>query len=68
VSTIKELTRRWYPGALEKVPRKATAHRALDDIRESITELRWYREHVFRPREVVAPEPTPAPAPVEDRN
>src|SRR3546814_20813833 len=32
VSTIKELTRRWYPGALEAVPRKATAHRALDDI------------------------------------
>ena len=48
VSTIKELTRRWYPGALEAVPRKATAHRALDDIRESIDELRWYREHVFR--------------------
>jgi oligoribonuclease len=49
VSTIKELTRRWYPGALESVPRKATAHRALDDIRESIEELRWYREHVFKP-------------------
>lgn len=49
VSTIKELTRRWYPGALEAVPRKAAAHRALDDIRESIEELRWYREHVFRP-------------------
>jgi oligoribonuclease len=49
VSTIKELTRRWYPGALEAVPRKATAHRALDDIRESIDELRWYREHIFQP-------------------
>ena len=49
VSTIKELVRRWYPGAMDHVPRKATAHRALDDIRESITELRWYREHVFRP-------------------
>lgn len=48
VSTIKELTRRWYPGLLDTVPRKATAHRALDDIRESIEELRWYREHVFR--------------------
>jgi oligoribonuclease len=69
VSTIKELTRRWYPGALEKVPRKATAHRALDDIRESITELRWYREHVFRTAaEVIAPAPTPDPAPAEDRN
>jgi oligoribonuclease len=54
VSTIKELTRRWYPGALDGVPRKATAHRALDDIRESIQELRWYREHVFKP----SPEPT----------
>ncbi|MFZ6004298.1 MAG: oligoribonuclease [Actinomycetota bacterium] len=49
VSTIKELTRRWYPGELDGVPRKATAHRALDDIRESIEELRWYREHVFKP-------------------
>lgn len=48
VSTIKELTRRWYPGALEAVPRKATAHRALDDIRESIDELRWYRANVFK--------------------
>ena len=57
VSTIKELARRWYPGALDKVPRKATAHRALDDIRESIAELRWYREHVFRrPDAVVDPE------------
>jgi oligoribonuclease len=49
VSTIKELTRRWYPGALEATPRKATAHRALDDIRESIEELRWYRANVFKP-------------------
>ena len=48
VSTIKELTRRWYPGALDNVPRKATAHRALDDIRESIEELRWYRANVFK--------------------
>ena len=49
VSTIKELTRRWYPGALDAVPRKATAHRALDDIRESIQELRWYREQRVPP-------------------
>ncbi len=47
VSTIKELARRWYPGVLDTVPRKATAHRALDDIRESIEELRWYRQHLF---------------------
>jgi oligoribonuclease len=49
VSTIKELARRWYPGAVEATPRKATAHRALDDIRESIEELRWYRANVFKP-------------------
>jgi oligoribonuclease len=61
VSTIKELTKRWYPGALDAVPRKATAHRALDDIRESISELRWYRENVFRTAPL-----TPAPAEVAD--
>ena len=55
VSTIKELARRWYPEALAAVPRKATAHRALDDIRESIEELRWYRQHFFVPAEI-APE------------
>jgi len=55
VSTIKELTRRWYPGALEAVPRKATAHRALDDIRESIDELRWYRANVFQPAGALDP-------------
>ncbi len=49
MSTIKELARRWYPGLLEAAPRKATAHRALDDIRESIDELRFYRTHLFRP-------------------
>lgn len=46
VSTIKELTRRWYP-TLEPVA-KRESHRALDDIRESIAELRHYRAHVFR--------------------
>ena len=60
VSTIKELTRRWYPGAIEAVPRKATAHRALDDIRESIEELRWYRDHVFRPIGQALPHEPPA--------
>jgi oligoribonuclease len=48
VSTIKELVRRWYPGVLESMTRKQTSHRALDDIRESIEELRLYRERVFR--------------------
>jgi len=47
VSTIKELTRRWYPDLFAKVPPKRETHRALDDIRESIEELLWYRAHVF---------------------
>ena len=48
VSTIKELARRWSPEVLGGLPRKAAAHRALDDIRESIAELRFYREQLFR--------------------
>lgn len=47
VSSIKELARRWAPQVASNVPRKATAHRALDDIRESIEELRHYRTHLF---------------------
>jgi len=47
VSTIKELVRRWYP-ADAQAPEKKHAHLALDDIRESIEELRFYRTHVFR--------------------
>ena len=47
VSTIKELVRRWHPDVLKKVPNKKTSHRALDDIRESIDELRFYRSAVF---------------------
>lgn len=50
VSSVKELTRRWYPETYKKVPRKGGGHRALDDIRESIAELRFYRESVFLPR------------------
>ena len=50
VSTVKELARRWYPEAYANGPKKAGAHRALDDIRESIQELRYYREAIFRPR------------------
>lgn len=49
VSTIKELARRWYGGRYEP-PEKADSHRALDDIRESIAELVWYRTRVFVPR------------------
>jgi len=46
VSTIKELARRWYPN--DKAPIKKAEHLALADIRESINELRWYREKLFR--------------------
>jgi oligoribonuclease len=52
VSTIKELARRWNPSVLSALPEKATSHRALDDIRESIAELIHYRKALF-----VAPEP-----------
>jgi oligoribonuclease len=47
VSTIKELGRRWYPDIAKHAPSKHGAHRALDDIRESLEELRFYREHLF---------------------
>jgi len=47
VSTVKELARRWYPDVVARAPKKAEKHRALDDIRESIAELRFYRENVF---------------------
>ena len=47
VSTIKELARRWNPEALKSAPEKSGGHRALDDIRESVTELRHYRQHLF---------------------
>lgn len=49
VSSIKELARRWYPKAYYNKPEKGLAHRALADILESITELRYYRETVFVP-------------------
>jgi oligoribonuclease len=49
VSTIKELARRWYPAIVEEAPKKATSHRALDDIRESLDELRYYRKRLFAP-------------------
>jgi oligoribonuclease len=48
VSTVKELARRWYPEAATAAPAKRGAHRALDDIRESVAELRYYRGTVFR--------------------
>jgi oligoribonuclease len=49
VSSIKELARRWFPRAYYNAPAKGGNHRALADIRESIEELRYYREAVFVP-------------------
>ncbi|HEX4244238.1 MAG TPA: oligoribonuclease [Acidimicrobiales bacterium] len=48
VSTIKELSRRWYPDLLKSAPAKAGGHRAMDDIKESVAELAYYRTSVFR--------------------
>lgn len=47
VSSIRELAARWYPEATAKRPRKRKGHRALDDILESIEELRYWRQAVF---------------------
>ena len=47
VSTIKELARRWYPRTYFNAPAKTGGHRALADIRESIAELRYYRQTLF---------------------
>ncbi|WP_323845865.1 oligoribonuclease [Microbulbifer magnicolonia] len=47
VSSVKELARRWRPDILEGV-KKQSSHLALDDIRDSIEELKHYREHFFR--------------------
>ena len=47
VSSLKELCRRWYPEVYRKRPGKSEQHRALDDIRESVEELRYYRAHMF---------------------
>ena len=47
VSTVKELARRWQPPVYQGAPAKAKGHRALDDITESLEELRWYRRAGF---------------------
>jgi oligoribonuclease len=47
VSSIKELTRRWYPDVAKGLVKQGT-HQALDDIRESIEELKYYRTHIFK--------------------
>ena len=71
VSSIKELSRRWFPRAYFAAPAKHGGHRALADILESIEELRYYREAVFVPapgpdsataREIASRYGTPPPA------
>jgi oligoribonuclease len=70
VSSIKELARRWYPRVYFASPAKHGGHRALADIRESVQELRYYREAVFVPepgpdsahaREIAARHGSPGP-------
>jgi oligoribonuclease len=58
VSSIKELVKRWYPTLRDVRVKKESAHRALDDIKASIEELRFYRQHTFVPASAL-----PAPAP-----
>jgi oligoribonuclease len=50
VSSLKELARRWYPRVYFASPKKQGGHRALADIRESIEELKYYREALFVPQ------------------
>ena len=59
VSSVKELVRRWYPAVVAGRPHKAGSHRALDDIRESVDELRYYRERVFIPTAAASSGPAP---------
>ncbi len=50
VSSVKEMVRRWYPRVYYSTPEKKGNHRALGDIRDSIAELRYYRDAVFVPQ------------------
>jgi oligoribonuclease len=60
VSTVKELCRRWRPDVYKAAPVKKGGHRALQDIRESVTELDYYRSSFF-----ALSRPTDAPARTE---
>ncbi len=62
VSTLKELARRWYPDLLRAAPAKKTAHRAMDDIKESVAELAYYRSALFVPPTPAAGIPDPSSA------
>ncbi|MGH8837220.1 MAG: oligoribonuclease [Actinomycetes bacterium] len=71
VSSIKELVRRWYPRVYFNSPEKTGNHRALGDIKDSITELRFYRRAIFIPQpgpdtdevRAISAEMSPAPLP-----
>ena len=47
VSSIKELGRRWFPEIIKNAPSKSRGHRAMDDIKESVVELQFYRDNLF---------------------
>ncbi|XP_040379664.1 oligoribonuclease-like [Oryza brachyantha] len=51
VSSISALCNRWFPKERKQVPRKEKNHRAMDDIRESIKELQYYKENIFKSRQ-----------------
>jgi oligoribonuclease len=63
VSSIKELVKRWYPRLEGNRPPKQGSHRALDDIRASVEELRFYRSSVFLPGASPATPSAPAETP-----
>ncbi|XP_055832358.1 oligoribonuclease-like isoform X1 [Solanum dulcamara] len=48
VSSVKALCFRWYPRDNRKAPKKQNKHRAMDDIKESIAELKYFKEHIFK--------------------
>ena len=59
VSTVKELVRRWNPGLEHARPKsEGITHRAMDDIRDSVAELKFYRERVFKSAEETKKKPT----------
>ena len=66
VSTVKELVKRWYPGLNNTRPRKVGAHRAMDDVVESIAEMKFYREHVFAAEVATLAKTAVASTPVPD--
>jgi oligoribonuclease len=58
VSSIKELVKRWYPSLRDVRAKKESAHRALDDIKASVEELRFYRQYAFvAPVNLILPAP-----------